>query len=138
MGYLPVDEKNSMPIFPIGVVAELLGITPQTLRLYEEQGLLKAGRRGRKRYYSEDDLTWLRCIRRLIHEKKISIEGVKMIMKYAPCWEVTGCPEEIKGNCTAHRDRSKPCWEINNMTCQKGESIKYCRNCVVYQVRAGE
>lgn len=130
------ENLNSRLLYPIGVVSELLGVTTQTLRLYEEQGLLKTKRRGRNRYYSEDDLTWLKCVRRLIHEKKVSIEGVKLVIKYAPCWEITDCPDEVRNKCTAFHDRSKPCWEINQMVCQKGISVKYCKKCPVFVMRS--
>lgn len=50
------DEKKDMPLYPIGVVAELMGITDQTIRLYEKHGLIKPARRNRNRFYSENDL----------------------------------------------------------------------------------
>jgi len=66
-----------MPLYPIGIVAELIGTTDQTLRLYEKHGLIKPARRNKNRFYSENDIKWLRCLRELIHTKKISIEGIK-------------------------------------------------------------
>ena len=74
--------------FPIGVVADLLGVTEQTLRLYESQGLVKPARRNRERYYCAGDVQWLECLRRLIHMEKVSIEGVKRLLRFAPCWEI--------------------------------------------------
>ncbi len=56
---------NSGACFPIGVVAELLGVTEQTLRLYESHGLVKPTRRKRERYYCAGDVQWLECLRRL-------------------------------------------------------------------------
>ena len=46
---LLVAPRDSGPSSPIGVVAELLGVTEQTLRLYETQGLIKPARRNRER-----------------------------------------------------------------------------------------
>lgn len=128
---LSEEEKKSLPLYPIGVVAELLGTTDQTLRLYEKHGLIKPSRRNKNRYYSENDIKWLQCVRELIHEKKISIEGIKKLLEYAPCWEITQCSEEKRKNCSAFVDRSKPCWELNRMICQKN-SGKVCEDCIVY------
>ncbi len=82
--------------FPIGVVADLLGVTEQTLRLYELQGLVKPARRNRERYYCAGDVQWLECLRRLIHTEKVSIEGVKRLLRFAPCWEIIGLPQRLQ------------------------------------------
>ncbi|MDI6889361.1 MAG: MerR family transcriptional regulator [Thermodesulfovibrionales bacterium] len=131
------EEKKNMPLYTIGVVAELIGITDQTIRLYEKHGLIKPGRRNRNRFYSENDVKWLRCLRDLIHNKKISIEGIKKLLDYVPCWEITGCSEGEREKCSAYIERIKPCWELNRTICQ-GESSRLCENCVVFLSRAIE
>ena len=125
------QEKRDIPLYPIGVVAELIGTTDQTLRLYEKHGLITPARRNKNRYYSENDIKWLRCIRELIHSKKISIQGIRKLMEYAPCWELTECSEDRRNSCSAYIDRTKPCWELNRQICQR-ESGKVCEDCVVY------
>ncbi len=88
-------EESDRPLFPIGVVAERLGVSDQTLRLYELKGLIKPARRNGQRYYSPNDLQWLTCLRHLIHGEKVGIEGVRMLLRYAPCWEIAGhCAHE--------------------------------------------
>ncbi len=124
-------EKAGTPLYPIGIVAELIGTTDQTLRLYEKHGLIKPARRNKNRYYSENDIKWLRCLRDLIHNRKISIQGIKKLLNYAPCWEITECSEERRNNCTAFIDKTKPCWELNRLICNR-ESGKICEDCVVY------
>jgi len=47
------EERKKMPLYPIGIAAELLGATDQTLRLYEKHGLISPLRRNKNRYYSE-------------------------------------------------------------------------------------
>ncbi len=125
------EDRMSTPLYPIGIVAELIGTTDQTLRLYEKHGLIKPARRNKNRYYSENDIKWLRCLRDLIHNRKISIQGIKKLMEYAPCWEITECSEERRNNCTAFIDKTKPCWELNRLICNR-ESGKICEDCVVY------
>jgi len=128
---LTENEKKEMPLYPIGIVAELIGTTDQTLRLYEKHGLLKPARRNKNRFYSENDIKWLRCLRDLIHNKKISIEGIKKLLEYAPCWEITMCSDERKSKCSAYIDKTKPCWELNRMICNR-ENGKICEDCVVF------
>lgn len=125
------EEKKSMPLYPIGIVAELIGITDQTVRLYEKHGLIKPARRNKNRYYSENDVKWLRCLRDLIHNQKISIEGIKKLLDYAPCWDITQCPEKLRSRCSAYIDHTKPCWELNKTRCNT-EPGRLCEDCVVY------
>jgi MerR family transcriptional regulator, heat shock protein HspR len=125
------EERKSLPLYPIGIVAELIGTTDQTLRLYEKHGLIKPARRNKNRFYSENNIKWLRCLRDLIHNQKISIEGIKKLLDYAPCWEITSCPDERKGKCSAYIDQTKPCWELNRMICNT-ESGRICEDCVVF------
>ena len=128
------EGRENRSLYPIGVVAELIGITEQTLRLYEKHGLIRPARRNKRRHYSDNDIKWLICVRDLIHGKKISIEGIKKLLLYAPCWEITGCPEGKKTMCTAHVNKSKPCWELNNAICNN-ESGKLCEECIIYLAR---
>lgn len=125
------EEKKKMPFYSIGVAAELIGITEQTLRLYEKRGLIKPARRNKNRFYSENDIKWLRCLRDLLHNKKISIEGIKKLLEYAPCWELTECTKENIDKCSAYIDRRKPCWELNAMICKR-KSGKICDDCIVF------
>jgi hypothetical protein len=93
--------------FPIGIVADLLGVTEQTLRLYEAQGLVRPARRNRERYYCAGDVQWLECLRRLIHREKVSIEGVKRLLHFASCWEIAGSREGFPcERCPVFRERS--------------------------------
>jgi len=130
-GFIDENAKHAMPLYTIGVVSGLLGTTNQTLRLYEKHGLIKPSRKNKNRFYSENDVKWLFCIRELIHEKKISIEGIKKLLNYASCWEIIDCPEEKKNKCLAYKDRVKPCWEINQMICSRAAGAG-CKDCIVF------
>ena len=117
------EDKKSIPLYTIGIVAELIGITSETLRLYEKHGLIRPARKNNKRFYSDNDLQWIHCLRDLIHNKKISIEGIKKLLNYAPCWELTGCSKKTRDECSAYTDKTKPYWELNNQNdIQKGIS----------------
>jgi MerR family transcriptional regulator/heat shock protein HspR len=124
-------DKKDMPLFPIGIVADLIGTTEQTVRLYEKHDLIKPARRNKNRYYSENDIKWLQCLRDLLHNKKISIEGIKKLLNYLPCWEMTNCSKEKRSACSAFVDKTKPCWEMNKKICKR-EANALCKDCVVF------
>ena len=67
--------------YMISVVAKSYGIHPQTLRLYEREGLLKPSRtEGNTRLYSEDDLHQLEVILNLTRELGVNLAGVEIIL----------------------------------------------------------
>ncbi len=122
--------NKSDPIYPISVAAKLLGVHPRTLRIYEDEGLIKPARQGNKRFFSQDDIEWVKCLRHLIHDEGISIPGIKKLLELSPCWEIKNCPEEKRNSCSAYVDRTRPCWERANTACAKAK--KHCENCEVY------
>jgi MerR family transcriptional regulator/heat shock protein HspR len=74
-----MDER---PIYMISVAAELVGMHPQTLRMYEAKGLLRPGRTaGGTRLYSEADLERLRIIQRLTNELGLNLAGVELVLR---------------------------------------------------------
>lgn len=100
--------KRDLPLYPIGVAAKLLDVHPRTLRIYEDEGLIKPARKGNRRLYSINDITWVGCLRRLIHEEGISIPGIKKLLRYATCYEIADCPKETHCTCDAVVDRAVP------------------------------
>ncbi|MBU0674032.1 MAG: MerR family transcriptional regulator [Proteobacteria bacterium] len=96
------------PIYPIGVAAKLLDVHPRTLRIYEDEGLISPDHKGKRRMFSENDITWVSCLRKVIHEQGISIPGLKKLLELAPCWDIAECPEEIHAVCPALIDRAAP------------------------------
>ncbi len=125
---MPIESSES--IYPISVASKLLSVHPRTLRIYEDEGLIKPARKGNKRYYSNDDIEWIKCIRSLIHDKGISIPGIKMLLDLTPCWEIKDCPPEIREKCSAFMDRTIPCWERATTACNR--EMKECANCDYY------
>ena len=69
------------PRYMISVAAELVGMHPQTLRIYETKGLVRPGRTpGGTRLYSERDLERLRAIQRLTTELGLNLAGVQRVI----------------------------------------------------------
>jgi len=66
----------------ISVAADLVGMHPQTLRIYEQKGLVRPQRTsGNTRLYSESDLERLRLIQRLTTELGLNLAGVEMVLQ---------------------------------------------------------
>jgi MerR family transcriptional regulator/heat shock protein HspR len=73
---------DDRPRYMISVAAELVGMHPQTLRIYESKGLVSPKRtRGNTRLYSEVDLDRLRLIQRLTTELGLNLAGVEVVMR---------------------------------------------------------
>jgi MerR family transcriptional regulator, heat shock protein HspR len=73
------DER---PRYMISVAAELVGMHPQTLRIYEAKGLVRPRRTpGNTRLYSEVDLERLRLIQRLTTELGLNLAGVETVLR---------------------------------------------------------
>jgi len=69
------------PRYMISVAADLVGMHPQTLRIYENKGLVRPGRTpGGTRLYSERDLDRLRLIQRLTTELGLNLAGVARVI----------------------------------------------------------
>jgi MerR family transcriptional regulator/heat shock protein HspR len=69
------------PRYVISVAAQMLGVHPQTLRLYEREGLIEPKRTGGKiRLYSERDIERIRCIMRLTNDLGVNLAGAETIL----------------------------------------------------------
>ncbi|WP_173445221.1 heat shock protein transcriptional repressor HspR [Parafannyhessea umbonata] len=74
------EDDKSKPLYMISVAAELTGMHPQTLRVYEQKGLVTPGRsRGNTRLYSQGDIERLNLISKLTDEG-INLAGVVRIL----------------------------------------------------------
>src|SRR6266513_195379 len=78
------DERSEgqRGVYIISVAAELVGVHPQTLRIYERKGLLSPARTaGNTRRYSERDIARLRMIQRLTQELGLNLAGVQLVLE---------------------------------------------------------
>jgi DNA-binding transcriptional MerR regulator len=79
-GWEVMNGADRRAVYIISVAAELAGVHPQTLRIYERKGLVRPYRtRGNTRRYSEADIDRLRRIQRLTQEG-VNLAGAKRIM----------------------------------------------------------
>lgn len=76
------EVGDDRAVYIISVAAELTGVHPQTLRIYERKGLLSPKRTsGNTRRYSERDIRRLQTIQDLTQNEGVNLAGVRMIME---------------------------------------------------------
>jgi MerR family transcriptional regulator, heat shock protein HspR len=77
-----MTKRKSKGAYMISAVAEMYGIHPQTLRLYEREGLLKPSRtEGNTRLYTDEDLQRLDFILTLARDLAVNISGIAIILQ---------------------------------------------------------
>jgi MerR family transcriptional regulator/heat shock protein HspR len=73
---------DDRPRYMISVAAELVGMHPQTLRIYEQKGLVRPKRTaGNTRLYSESDLERLRVVQKLTTDLGLNLAGVDIVLR---------------------------------------------------------
>jgi len=76
-----MTDESSRPRYMISIAAELVGMHPQTLRIYEQKGLVRPKRTaGNTRLYSDDDVERLRLIQQLTSEVGLNLVGVARVL----------------------------------------------------------
>jgi MerR family transcriptional regulator, heat shock protein HspR len=77
-----MGKRKKQGAYMISAVAEMYGIHPQTLRLYEREGLLKPSRtEGNTRLYTDEDLERLELILSLARDLGVNISGIAIILQ---------------------------------------------------------
>jgi MerR family transcriptional regulator, heat shock protein HspR len=112
-----MTKRRSKGAYMISAVAEMYGIHPQTLRLYEREGLLKPSRtEGNTRLYTDEDLQRLEFILNLARDLGVNISGIAIILQMRERMEemqrqiqdfVKYIHEEVLSRATAAGDPSR-------------------------------
>jgi DNA-binding transcriptional MerR regulator len=97
-----VDTDRGRAVYAIALAAQQVGLSARTLRIYEQEGLVRPARRGAQRLYSDQDLVWIRCISELIHGHSLTTAGIRRLLDLIPCWEIKRCPDEVAAECAPH------------------------------------
>jgi MerR family transcriptional regulator/heat shock protein HspR len=90
--------ESDRGVFMISVAAELAGMHPQTLRVYEARGLIKPSRSPKRtRLYSQEDVERLRRIQELTSELGLNLAGVERVLELEQAMtELRGQFEELR------------------------------------------
>jgi MerR family transcriptional regulator, heat shock protein HspR len=112
-----MTKRKSKGAYMISAVAEMYDIHPQTLRLYEREGLLKPSRtEGNTRLYTDEDLQRLELILSLARDLGVNISGIAIILQMRERMEETQrqiqdfvqyIQQEVLTRATAAADPSK-------------------------------
>ncbi|MFZ5917000.1 MAG: MerR family transcriptional regulator [Chloroflexota bacterium] len=116
---------DNRPLYIISTAADLLGLHPRTLHLYEEKGLIAPTRKGNRRFYSANDLQWVQAIRYLIHERGLNLEGLRRLLALTALQAYQNTPQDLQAPCAHLVERTTPCW-------QKGAGHDDCPTCPIY------
>lgn len=105
MNSIPAPDE---PCYVISVAAAMLRVHPQTLRRYEEEGLVSPARVSGKRLYSPADIERLMKISRLVDELGVNLAGVEIILN------LTERLEQAQDEIAAIRRQSHPLKEVSD------------------------
>jgi MerR family transcriptional regulator/heat shock protein HspR len=119
-----MDED--LPVYIISSAAEMLGVHPRTLHLYEDKGLIVPVRKGNRRFYSASDLAWVQTLRYLVHERGINLEGLRQLLALKAQEAYSEAGDGLPARCETLVGPRAPCWE-------EGMAELSCRACSVYQ-----
>jgi MerR family transcriptional regulator, heat shock protein HspR len=105
-----VDDRA---VYVISVAAELAGVHPQTLRIYERKGLVQPKRTaGNSRRYSGRDVARLRMIQRLTQQQGMNLAGVRMMLEMeSELARMRRRAERLAAELAEHRRRSREALE---------------------------
>ncbi len=81
-------RDKDQPVYMISVVSRMLQVHPQTLRLYEKEGLVRPQRTRKQRLYSESDVERINLILQLTRELGVNKAGVDIILRMRHRMEV--------------------------------------------------
>jgi MerR family transcriptional regulator/heat shock protein HspR len=124
-----VKADQHYPLYTIGVVAEMLGIHPETIRVWETSGIVRPPqRRSGKRFYSENDFKRLRFIRKLTGEG-LTRRAIIYYLRLYPCWKTPDCAGCV--HISRQSGSAKPCWQEEDGYCQAVNLEDPCGSCTL-------
>ncbi len=102
-------KRDDQPLYPIGIVAKLVGVCPATLRIWERKGLVSPSRIGKNRYYADAELHQLKYVKFLLRKKGANLAGVKDVLERYSCWEVKKCTPSERDKCPVYGKHLADC-----------------------------
>ncbi len=123
-------KDDSLPIYTIGIAAQLLEVHQETLRIWERNGLITPGRKNNQRLYSNNDLKKLKFIKMLLDSKGLNLAGVRQLIDFYPCWGKENCKGGMKKEADNYVNPAKPCWKEEDTFCFTPlDKADYCQDC---------
>ena len=123
-----MDEERGL--YPISVIADIIGEHPETLRVWERNGLITPDRSGYQRRYSAGDMKRLQFIKYMIDEKGFNVASLSHLLNMYPCWYKVGCKGGMKKGCKGINS-TRPCWKEQDTYCIKvADKADMCCCCI--------
>ncbi len=128
-----MTNKNR-PVSMIGIAAQLVGIHPQTLRLYEREELVVPQRTAKDtRLYSENDVELLKEIQEMTQNMGLNLAGVKLILKMKKEFSKAETQFEVTIE-AAQKEMSKAQVELEGMRQRMEEEVERVKKSFQYSV----
>ena len=128
-----LHNKNTEPIYTLGVASKLSSTPAHSIRQYIDKGLLIPFKTKTKRHlFSDVDILRLKCIRKQLDEQGLNVAGINALFSLVPCWIIKPCTPADREICDAYTTVTQPCWQAS----EKGPKCKNsdCRVCEVYRL----
>lgn len=123
-------SNHNIPIYTIGVVAQLLNVHQETLRIWEKNGLITPSRKNNQRIYSNYDLKKLQFIKHMLDDKGLNLAGVRQLIEFYPCWWRENCKGGKGKESGDYINPAKPCWKEEDTYCFTPlDKADYCQSC---------
>jgi MerR family transcriptional regulator/heat shock protein HspR len=124
---------GSRPLYPIGIVAELVRVRPETLRVWDREGLVTPRRRRGFRCYSDADLQRALFVKHLLDEEGLNLAAVRGYVRLYHCWPLGDCVPCHEATTAG----GKPCWKQPGSYCGLAEETSLlCSSCSERDSRA--
>ena len=120
-----------MSLRKIGKIARELALCERRIREYERAGLIRPRRELKTgdRLFSKHDVEQLRLIKKFIHDQGFTINALQQLIRYAPCWELTGC--EMKVSCEVPSNPRVPCYKQRAAGARTDCAVE-CERCLIH------
>lgn len=113
----------------ISEVSRVIGLSERRIREYERAGLIRPRREPRTndRLFGPVEVSQLTVLKRLVNENKFTLENLRVLLAYAPCWALTDC--KVRDRCPVLRDPATPCYLQPEKACIRDGD---CLRCPIY------
>lgn len=127
-----IKSREKRAFYSAATAARKLGISTNTLREYVKTGLVRpySDPENGRSLFSDRDLTWIRRIRKLIHQEGLNIASIRRLLAVSASWQITNFPNVKNDGCRVPADKTRPCWVTPQRRSIK--KINMCWACKVY------
>ncbi|MFC1872963.1 MerR family transcriptional regulator [Chloroflexota bacterium] len=113
-------------LYPVSIVAGLLGIRTQTLSAWERRDVVHPQKINGKLFYLNSDLSRLRFVHKLT-EERLNKAAICRYVNLYPCWSSNKCLTCM--HISKRKNGGKPCWKKDGFYCVASYDENLCSDC---------